>query len=97
MANHECGVNMPAFVSGIEFETWAKSAGHLIETPKVGDLAIFLRPGEGWERHVTRVTAVHDDGSYETIGGNEGPEGWKEDQHKPRGADPSLSCFVRVT
>jgi hypothetical protein len=100
MAHHECGLDLPAYVSGIEFETWAKATGRALgagETPKKGDLAIFHRQGDGWERHVTRVRADAQAGEeYETIAGNEAGDRWAISKHGPAPKDPAFSMFVRI-
>lgn len=104
MCHLECGhPEIPAFVSGVEFETWAKHAYRWVGKdipPKKGWLAIYLRgtgPSE-WERHVTRVTidADAETGAYETIGGNEAGGAWGQDKRPPGATDATLSGFVMV-
>lgn len=100
MAHFECGIEIPAFVSGVEFETWAKASGHAADATykaQPGDLVIFHRPGVGWERHVTRFRKYLDDvGNYETIAGNESPSDWQVSKHPPFAQDKAFSSIVRI-
>lgn len=65
-------------------------------TPQPGDLAIWDRSKEGrpetaWWRHVNRIVAFNSDGSFVTIGGNEGREiRVKEEPPKTLAADKLL-------
>lgn len=64
-------------------------------TMRIGDVAIYDRSREGaaWMRHVCRVAAFGDDGSFATIGGNEGNR-WA--MTKRSLADADLLGFVEL-
>ena len=66
--------------------------------PSRGDLAIYDRsepddPASAWWRHVNRIVQVYDDGSFQTIGGNEGNDAWGYGEH--RFDEPKLLGFIR--
>lgn len=56
--------------SGIELQRWAASTGRWVSTPERGDLAIYKRGGQEWQRHVCRVVSIAGE-AFTTVGGNE--------------------------
>lgn len=92
-ASYECllpGEGCPAYrASGVEMIEDAQENGtfHSAEdvragkyVPKVGDIVALDRSHEGqaWMRHICRLEKlVASDGSFPTLGGNEGPGEWR--------------------
>ncbi len=81
----------------VEVGAWRPVAAVRLQgwTPRLGDIAIYDRSHEGsaWMRHVCRVAAVGDDGTFATIGGNEGDR-WRLTKRSVRDSD--LLGFVMV-
>lgn len=66
--------------------------------PARGDLAIYDRsdpevPESQWWRHVNRIVEIRDDGSFQTLGGNEGNDAWAYAEHQLD--EPKLLGFIR--
>ncbi len=87
----------PYVVSGIEIEEAAKRNGSWRSVasgyvPRVGDLAIYKRGTQAWQRHVCRVeTRPNHAAEFRTIGGNEDNR-WRLTQR--RMSDSDLLGFV---
>lgn len=65
--------------------------------PSRGDLAIYDRsepenPSSAWWRHVNRIVEWRDDGTFRTLGANEG-DGWGYGEHSLD--EPKLLGFIR--
>lgn len=99
---HEGESYPPHRVSGIEMQQDAQGRDAWIpiadvrerrSAPQLGDVAMFKRGTEGWQRHVCKARTLRADGSFVTIGGNEA-NGYKETERTIWDAD--LLGFVRV-
>lgn len=67
------GVRYPASVAS--WVDWARATARWSRTPRRGRLFAIARSGA---THIGMVTAVHSDGSFETIEGNSNDEGSRE-------------------
>lgn len=101
-AHYECALPGDSYptprVSGVELIDDAKANGTFVAPgtrPDTGWLAIFLRPGEPWYRHVTRVCDVDADAqTFRTVAGNEN-NGWNFGGPFAFN-DPNLVGLIRV-
>ena len=90
---------LPYRAAGLDMMGDLEAAGRLhpkgsAYTPKIGDLAFYLRPGgPAWGRHVTRLKTPVVDGNFDTIAGNEAGR-WRVTSRSV--ADPLLVAFGEV-
>jgi uncharacterized protein (TIGR02594 family) len=70
--------------------SWLKwQGGEELEEPRIGAVVVFPRPPVVSQGHVAMIWDIHDDGSLEVLGGNQGA-------HKAHGHTAAVSSHVSI-